>query len=547
MEFSEIFAIDFQTVKDAMDDPNKSATFETRVKCFDKYEKDMVISVSKVNISGKDGYIIVAKDLSRQKMMEKETELLSEQLQTSLLFMNYPIADFVSPYIKTGIDSTLEKSVDLMTRKNVPVFLVSGNDGSIVGMVTDSDLRKRVIQKKLDLSSPVAGVMTAPIHVISEKALLYEALLLFNREQLNYLCVKNDAGQVSGLLVKNDVLEFQVNATGYMLKEIEYAENVNTLKKIYNRIPPLVNALLESGAKTSNINRIITSVSDAVTCRIIDLAMEEMEQPLPCKFALMVMGSEGRMEQTLYTDQDNAIVFENVDEKNHEEVQEHFLKLAEKINFGLNEVGYNFCKGEIMAKNKKWCQALSGWKEYFSHWIHDGDPQSLLDASIFFDFRIVYGEKQFEKELYTHINKTIDNQAAFFHQLVQPVLNSRLPSATSGSNQVNIKKVLFPLTGFARVYALKNKVNRTNTLERLQKLHEKSVLQTSFFNETIQAYSFLMAFRFRFQSDAILKGELPDNLLDVDQLTDIERNTLKNVLSKLGELQTKLSFDFKGG
>jgi CBS domain-containing protein len=397
--------------------------------------------------------------------------------------------------------------------------------------------------------------MTSPVKSISEYALLYEAILKFKNTDISHLATRNENGIITGVISYEEITGMQQNSVSYLIKEIEISENIEQLRKIHTRVPVLVNALLESGDKTQNITRIITSISDTIAYRIISLAVEDLGDP-PCSFAFMVMGSEGRMEQTLSTDQDNAIVFDNVKSGKLEETRVYFQKLGQRISQNLHDVGYKLCDGDIMASNPKWVQPLSVWKEYFSNWINSSDPQSILDASIFFDFRCVYGKKGFVNKLRQHVNKAIDSKSVFFYHLAQSVVKFKPPLSFTGKiiskNQsgdhinLDIKKIIFPIVGFIRLYALYNKLDETNTLERLRQLHLKDVITKSMYDELVLSYNYLMHLRFRFQAKNILENLPPDNIIDINKLTQIEVTTLKKIFGEMSDLQTKLNFDFKG-
>ncbi|MCK5371117.1 MAG: hypothetical protein KAQ62_21300, partial [Cyclobacteriaceae bacterium] len=306
---------------------------------------------------------------------------------------------------------------------------------------------------------------------------------------------------------------------------------------------------------TQNITRIITSVSDAIVYRIISLAIEDFGKP-PCDFAFMIMGSEGRMEQTLSTDQDNAIVFENQESDKLNKAYNYFQKLGSQVNHNLNEVGYKLCDGEIMAKNPKWTQPISIWKGYFSEWINTSDPQSIMDACIFFDFRCVFGNSSLLTDLRNHVNQALDNKSVFFYHLAQSVVKYKPPLSIFGKiigknhsgDHVNldIKKIIFPIIGFIRLYALNNKLAETNTLSRLKQLYHQHVINKSMYDELVLSYNYLMHIRFRFQVQSILQNKMPDNIIDINELTHIEVATIKKIFDEISNLQTKLNFDFKG-
>ncbi|MCK5705132.1 MAG: CBS domain-containing protein, partial [Cyclobacteriaceae bacterium] len=413
---------------------------------------------------------------TQQNQIEKEAEHLSQELQTSLLLMNQPIGHFVIDILKCSIDTSIYDAALLMTRKKRNVLFIQ-KDNEIIGVINNSDFKKRVLAENLPTQKPVMEIMTAPVISISKNALLYEAILLLNSKSISHLAVKNEEDIIEGVISVEDITGIQRNCLSYLIKEIEVAEDVEHLLKIHQRVPVLVNALIESGDKTQNITRIITSVSDAIVYRIISLAIEDFGKP-PCDFAFMIMGSEGRMEQTMSTDQDNAIVFENQESDKLNKAYNYFQKLGSQVNHNLNEVGYKLCDGEIMAKNPKWTQPISIWKGYFSEWINTSDPQSIMDACIFFDFRCVFGNSSLLTDLRNHVNQALDNKSVFFYHLAQSVVKYKPPLSIFGKiigknhsgDHVNldIKKIIFPIIGFIRLYALNNKLAETNTLSRLK-------------------------------------------------------------------------------
>ena len=262
------------------------------------------------------------------------------------------------------------------------------------------------------------------------------------------------------------------------------------------------------------------------------------------------------MEQTLVTDQDNAIVFDNQETENSDLAHNYFLKLGQQVSYHLNTVGYKFCGGDIMASNPKWTQALSIWKGYFSEWINTSDPQSILDACIFFDFRCVYGKKSLIENLRLHVNQTIDNKSVFFYHLAQSVVSYKPPLSIFGKiigkdhsgDYVNLdlKKILLPIIGFSRLYALNNTIGETNTLSRVKQLYLHQIISKSIHDELVLSYNYLMHIRFKFQAISILQNKIPDNIIDINELTHIEKATIKKIFDEINNLQTKLNFDFTG-
>jgi len=553
LSFEDIFDLDWNQLRESFSDPMKSISVETMVKCEDGAKKEVILSVSNINYANDKAYILITKEITATRHLEKETEILREELQNSLLLMNQPVKSLIKEILRCSVETNIQEAALLMNRKKRDVLFVQ-NENEIIGVVNNADLKNRVLAKNLNTNNKIVEIMTSPVISIAEDALLYEAVLLMNKNNISHLATKNANGIIGGVLSYKDSLGIQKNFLSYLLKEIQMAENINHLHKIHKRETILVGALLESGDKTINITKIVSSISDEIARRIISLSIEELGPP-PCEFAFMVMGSEGRMEQTLCTDQDNAIVFDNQDSENAEIASKYFQKLGEELSFKLNQVGYNYCKGGIMASNPKWTQSLDAWKKYFSDWVNTSDPQSILEASIFFDFRFVFGRESLISDLRLHVNEVIDKKSVFFYHLAQSIIKYKpsislfgnlVSSPSDDHGHVDIKKILLPVIGFVRLYSLKNNLQETNTLSRINQLYKKQIINKSIYDELLLSYNFLMHLRFRFQIQSILENNTPDNLLEIRKLTQNELSTVKKIITSIANLQSILNFDFKG-
>ena len=540
---------------DLFDDPKKSVSLEATLNCKEGSKKEVVLSASMISYGDEKGYIIIIKEISPQRQLAKETKLLSQELQSSLLLMNQPIKPLINDLKKCEVGTSIREAALFMTRKKRDILFISQGN-KIIGVINNNDLKKRALAAGIDPGISVMEIMTSPVETISENALLYEALLNLKNRNVSHLATVNARNIINGVIGYEDMIDIKQNTISFLIREIETAEDVNQLTAIYKRVPVLVKALIDSGDKTGNINRIITSVADAINKRVIHFAIEDLGES-PAEFAFIVLGSEGRGEQTLATDQDNAIIFEDVEENRLESTHKYFLEFGARVNRDLNSVGYNYCKGDIMAKNPKWTQPLETWKKYFSQWINTGNPQDILEAAIFFDFRCVYGEKSMGKQLRDHINNILDSKSVFFYHMAQAVLKFKPPLNIFGhivgeeslDDELNldIKKVMLPVISFIRLYSISEKISQTNSLERLgELLSGKSIDETSH-NELCQAYNFMMNMRLRFQVESITQNEIPNNIVNINRLTRIEVATLKKLFSEMGDRQSKVSFDFKAG
>ena len=547
-----LFNLEWASLVSGFSDPKKSVSQETTLKCKDGSVKDVVISVSLITYAEQTGYILIVKEVSKQVRYEKEKDFLSGELQVALSMMNQPLHSLAGEISRCPSHTTIREAVLMMARKQINILFIHQGD-KIVGVVNGNDLTERVLATdKPDPGKKVIEIMTSPVVTISGDALLSEGLLLMKKKGISHIALTGKKGNIVGAVGYEDIGRTHHNTIGFLVAEIKMGNDISHITNIYKRLPVLIKALIESGSNTVNMTRIISMVADAVHCRLIDLAMEEFG-PAPCSFAFMVMGSQGREEQTLATDQDNAIVFEDNPEGHQQDTRDYFLKLGKRINEDLHSVGYAKCQGEFMAGNPEWNQVLHTWKEYFTRWIGDSDPKDILDVAIFFDFRCVYGNETLVSELRDHVNQASDQKSVFFYHMAQSVSKMKPPlnlfgnirsDAHSDDLSVDIKKVLLPVTSFVRLYAIREKLSVTGTLDRTYQLFESKVLGKSSYEEIIQAFKYLTYLRIRNQASTISANEIPGNSVSLHQLSRMEVVMLKKLFSDIAGLHTRLGAAF---
>ena len=359
--------------------------------------------------------------------------------------------------------------------------------------------------------------------------------------------------QKSNLEFQKDLSEIRGKVSENLTAQIKSAKDINDLKSVFDKIPFYVNTLIEGGAKSLNITNTVSGFTDEITVRLAEIIISEIGTP-PSGFAFVALGSEGRKEQTLLTDQDNAIIFEDVPGIEMESSMSYFTEFGKSMSDKLNEIGYQYCKGEIMAKNPKWCQPLSVWKKYFSNWISKSEPQDLLDTAIFFDLRCIYGEPKLTSELTEHIYNEIEQNPVFLNQVARVCMNYKTPLNMFGkiqtkpnedhSKKINIKNPIRVIVNLARLYAMQNRIPETNTTARLQLLKEMKFISSSLFNDLIYSFEFMELLQFKAQIYAKMTGREMENNIDLSGLSGIETNTLKDVFSEISTFQSKVKFDF---
>ncbi|MBE9517081.1 MAG: cache domain-containing protein, partial [Bacteroidetes bacterium] len=309
IDFESLFDLKWSTLVSSFKDPKKSVSCEIALKCKDGSTKEVVISASKINHAKQTTYILIIKELSSQVQYQREGKLLSRELQNSLQLMNQPLRSLARDIVRCPASTTVQEAARIMTRKKRNVLFVS-QDNEIIGLITNNDLNSRALAAGLDPETRVIEIMTSPIARLPEKARIYEGLLHMKRERISHIALPGKDRKIALVVGYEDILRMQQNLFGFMISEIESAEEVSQITRIYQRLPVLIQALIDSGSNTSNLTGIISSVGDAIHKRLIEIALEDLG-PAPRNFAFMVMGSQARGEQTLATDQDNAIVIDN--------------------------------------------------------------------------------------------------------------------------------------------------------------------------------------------------------------------------------------------
>jgi PAS domain S-box-containing protein len=498
----------------------------------------------------------IIEDVTLADRLASEREEIIGRLQTSMLFLHEPLGRATVDAVTCGLETPVRKVAALMNERRASAVLVSAEGGPALGILTDRDLRERVVATGEDTTKPVFRFMSAPLVTIQDHAVIYEALLAMEEHGVQHLAVQDDAGRVSGMVRHKELIQFQRYGPLVLVREILRAATVEEVARSCRRVPPLARALLDCGARPRNITRMVASICDAATERLVAIAMKELGSA-PTPFAFVAFGSQGRQEQTLFTDQDNGIIHGAAVDVPASDVTSYFAELGRRVCDGLDQAGYRFCPGNVMAKNPQWCLPLEGWKGSFGRWVLKAEPQEIMELSIFFDFRVVMGEVELGRDLRRHVQATLRQNPAFYPWFAQSALTFKPPVWLLGrlivgggggdhGGSLDLKDAMMPLVNFARLYALRHDLGETHTLDRLDALRDRDVISESTHGELATAYDFLVRLRLRQQSDALHAGLVPDNLLALRKLGSTEETVLKQALAQVGAAQKKISHDFLG-
>ncbi len=504
--------------------------------------------------SGQPRYINgVLQDVSGTDRQIRDLESQILRLQTSLLFLHEPIRRVVRSAVFCPLELPVARVCSAMSEQHSSAALIQSSQGDVVGIVTDNDIRRRVVAAGLDPHIPVHRVMSAPVISISDQAVIYEALLLMEQEGVKHLVVTDDMGSAVGVLRNHDLLQFRTYGPLVLSRQVHRAASPDEIETHCKHVPDLAKALLSSGAQPRQVTRMVSSICDAASIRLLELAESELGPP-PVPYVFLALGSHGRQEMTLASDQDNAIVYAEPAADLSEETEAYMTQLSYRVCDGLHRAGYTQCAGEVMARNPKWRQPLSVWKRYFSEWITMPEPQQLLQFSIFFDFRPVYGDDSLASELREHIATVLRQHPAFYPQFAHEALQFRPPARILGrllpgdhSGQLNMKDLQTPIVSFARLYALRHNIDDTHTVTRLESLMQQQVLQPSSGQELIAAYDLLTRLRLHSQAAQQSAGLKVDNTVRYRTLSPSEQALLHESFTQISAVQKRIGYDFHGG
>jgi CBS domain-containing protein len=385
--------------------------------------------------------------------------------------------------------------------------------------------------------------MISPPDYIPYNSKIDDAYRMIGKSRKKCLLVSGEDNKTIGLVTSTELTQAFFISENLIRSKIEEAKSSSALLKVFNDSRKIVISMIIGNADPYSISLYISSIADAICRRAITLCLEEAGKP-PCRFAFIQTGSAGRREQTLSTDQDNAIIFENCEGELSDRASSYFLSLGKKINNMLADAGFSLCKGENMAGNIKWCQPVNSWKKYFSDWIRMPGPEELLDVSIFFDFRYCYGDQALADELTEYVRNDLRTSDIFFHHMAAAWKPFSPSLSNTPGGKTDIKRILLPLTGIVRLYSLRYGVSGFSSIERILELYSEKYLGDILLSESVRAWKNLTSLRLSHQASCITKGTEPDNLIDFQIINNDLKYFAENSVAAINNLMLKAESDY---
>ncbi len=466
--------------------------------------------------------------------------------------MTTPISDIIDRAPVTVLPSTsIIEMAQKMSMERVSSILVCAED-QLAGIVTDRDLRSRVVAQGLDVNLPVTEIMTFNPFALDESSYAFEAQLQMARHNIHHLPITR-AGMIAGMLTATDLTKIHTTSLVYLVSDIYKQNDVEEMKRVSAKIPELLVNLASADASSDSIGHVITSITDSITIRLLQLAQQKLgEAPVP--FAWIAAGSQARNEQTAKSDQDNCLLMDDsYDEQTH---GEYFKSLARFVCDGLDACGYIYCPGEMMAITDKWRQPLETWKRYFTQWIDQPEPMALMLTSVFFDMRWVYGNRTLFLDLRQHMLERTRGNRIFLAHMSGNAL-SHTPPIGFFRNFVLIRggehnhtfdlkhNGIVPIVDLARVYSLASGSEAVNTLDRLDVVAEGGEVTQEGARDLKDALEFICDLRVQHQARLIREGQPANNYMSPDNLSHFERNHLKDAFTVVRTMQNVLSQRYK--
>ena len=458
-----------------------------------------------------------------------------------------PVSEIMTPAITCPPATPIRQVLETLKQKKIGSILLVDEKNAPIGIFTLPDVLERVAAAECDIDAPISTIMSSNPVTVAPSAPLFEAALTMQQHHVRHLPVVQD-GEIRGMVSERDLFRLQGVGAQRVAQAISRAQDHTRLVQMTRDIRQLGCSMLAQGVSVEQISNLVSRLNDQLSQRSIELALVTPD----IEFCWIALGSEGRCEQTLSSDQDNAIVFRPPHNAGARETRERLLPFARRINEAFADYGFPLCKGNIMASNPECCLSLAEWKERFALWIDHGDPKSLLNAAIFFDFRGIYGATQLVDELRRWLTALAKKNPRFLHQMAANAMRNEIPLSwlrrfrvrARGEHRdtIDIKiggSALF--VDAARIYSLRAAVAATNTEERLR-LSEKAL---GFVALEVEAWIAAFHFIRRLRMLNEIRHDGGGHYVHPGELNGFERAGLRQALLQAKNLRARLALDYQ--
>lgn len=449
--------------------------------------------------------------------------------------------------------ASIREAAQLMNEQRVSSVLIV-EQGMLFGLVTDRDLRNRVVATGIDTDRPIVDIATLAPLSIGVHELGFDALLQMARHNIHHLPVL-DGQRVIGMVTTTDLTEHHSSSAVYLVGDIHKQTSLEGLQRASAKVPSLQQNLAAAGASAYSTGHIVTAITDAITVRLLQLGEAQLG-PAPVAYVWVAAGSQARNEQTAKSDQDNALVLDDAfDETLH---GGYFRDLARFVCDGLDACGYVHCPGDMMAMNDAWRLPRQRWAELFARWTGQPDPTALMLTCVFFDMRAIHGQITLLEDLRRGVLERTRGNGIFLAHMANNALSRQPPLGLfnglspqrSGEHKGTIDLKLngiVPIVDLARVYALSGGDSAVNTHDRLLGAATGGEISEQSARDLRDALEFLASMRIQHQARQIALKQPPDNFMNPNEVSNFERTQLKDAFTVVKSLQSVLGERFQIG
>ncbi|MDP2822346.1 MAG: DUF294 nucleotidyltransferase-like domain-containing protein [Sulfuritalea sp.] len=468
--------------------------------------------------------------------------------------LNSQLSAFLRPtVVRVAPQTPIREAMEIMVQAKVGSVIVADADNRPLGIFTMSDALRRVVVPNHPVAAPIEEVMTTPPATISAHASAYDAMLAMAMHRIRHLVIVDGDQRIAGVVSERDLFAMQRIGLRNVRKVIEGAATIEELSRAAGDVRRLCLNMLSQGVNAEKLTQFIAGLNDSLTRRAIEINLAHRDL-FGLDWAWLAFGSEGRDEQTFSTDQDNGIIFVCPEVADRDALRQRFLDFARDANEGLARCGFPLCKGNIMAGNPQWCLTQDEWQERFTQWIRLPEPEALLNATIFFDFRPLYGNEALARALRKWLLDQTGHAKLFLRFMAENAVKATPPLGiirdfvydgnTEFPHTLDLKAFgARPFVDAARIVALAHGIAHSSTVERLRAAAAQMKLGNDDVNAVIEGFFFIQQLRLRNQRAGTPPGA--ENRIDPDQLNELDRQVLKEAFKQAKRLQSRLQLEYR--
>ncbi|MGF1707179.1 DUF294 nucleotidyltransferase-like domain-containing protein [Enterovibrio baiacu] len=457
-------------------------------------------------------------------------------------------------------EATAQEAAQIMTEEGVSSLLVMSVDieedereqQRILGILTDRDLRSRILAEGMPFDTQVSEILTPQVITLDHNAYVFEAMLLMLRNNLHHLPILRHQKPI-GVIALSDIVRYESQSSLVIVNSIFRQQSIEDLEVLSKDVPACFSRMVQEDANSHMIGSAMAVIGRSFKQRLLELGEEEFGPP-PVGYCFLALGSMARDEQLIVTDQDNAMILD--DKYDPAEHEPYFANLAKFVSDGLARCGYSYCTGNIMATNPEWRKTRTEWEATFADWIDQPNPKSLLNSNIFFDLDGVYGATNWAEQLKAFVGRRARRNNRFLACMARNALNRTPPLGFfkdfvleqdgRHKNSMNLKRRgTAPLADLIRVHALAVDSRSQNSFERLDDIIEAGILPKGRGTDLRDAMEFISMVRIRHQALDVAGDQEPDNNIEPENLSDFERRNLKDAFQILSNAQKFLKYRYQ--